>query len=177
MINAEKKHFDTAVSESPGSTPSLTCLNLIAQGDSDVTRDGLSVRFKALQLQLNINLNSTAPAFDIFRVVMFRHYQPAAVSPTNALVMATASINSFTNYHARGLFEILYDKSFNLAPGTAVSVTDTAEFKLDDVTRWNSSGATAADLDNNGYWIMTWGVENTNKCTIGWQTRMLFYDN
>lgn len=179
MINAEKKHFDASASDQPGTTPLLTCLNGIAQGDTDVTRDGSSVRFKALQFQMLLHLNTTTqPLYDVFRVVIFRHYQPAGVNPTNALVMATTAINSFTNWHSRDLYEILLDKTYCLDPTAGpFSIADSVDFRLDDVTRWNGATAASTDLDNNGYWIMCWGIENTNKSVFGWQTRMLYYDN
>ena len=62
VINVEKKKHDTSSSGSISSAGGIQLLSNIAQGDTDQTRDGNSIKMQSMLLRATFTLNASATA-------------------------------------------------------------------------------------------------------------------
>ncbi len=130
IVNAsrEKKHHDEAIASTEiNTTGAIVDLLTVAQGDSDLTRDGDQLYLTNFSLKYYVNREANATGFDIVRVLLFQ-WKPRDDEdvPTLAKVIST-SVPPMGHYGMdnKGRFKILYDKIHALgdADGALSSIT------------------------------------------------------
>lgn len=131
--NTELKYFDTAAANSVDYAGSFYDLTALAQGDTDVTRDGDKLTLRKLKAKLSISLGDTT---NLFRIVYFRWKQNnISVTPTQSYFSNpyTNNINCTyapQNWDTHDNFQILYDRTFTLNTYTHPQRLITVNLKL-----------------------------------------------
>ncbi len=117
FTNTEVKFFDTAFSAaSVTSTPTITCLTLIDQGDTSSLRIGDSIRLTSFEYIFTARRNPNAlTASDRVRFIFFKDMEQDGTIPTAAEVLATGADNgtiqlyNFSNVVNNKRFHIMED--------------------------------------------------------------------
>lgn len=124
-VNVEYKRHNTQLSQADVDYDgSIYYLNQISQGDTDLTRDGDSVKIQNLNLRYNIASSSQTFA----RVIVFWDKQDQIVNPGDFLetVGSGYAPNSAKNYDNRFRTKTLYDRKHNLSVGGGLqNIVDT----------------------------------------------------
>lgn len=95
QLNTEKKVKDGAISVSPPITGSIQLLNGLAQGITNTTRIGDSVRFTNLALRIRMDGHATTDS--IVRLMLVRDKAPNGGLPSMASLLNTVDVKSFRN--------------------------------------------------------------------------------
>lgn len=191
MINLEPKYNITEVSNTnlTNGTPVITLLNGMAQGDTNVTRDGNRVRWNSLELRLIIAAGVSLSEPHPVRLVLVRKKKPvgATISLTNLFGDATPDFLDSYNVASisfKDTYKVYWDKTFliypqifdNSATGTTTEslaggpseICMTKRTKLGGfVTDYGlGTAGNVADIDTNGLFLVQF-TDNGTADAIG----------
>lgn len=178
LVNVEKQALESTSTSNPDSTTgSLSCLNLIAQGDAEGNRQGDSIMMKQIHLNIRYTINSSASNTSV-RTILFLYKQPQGATPIITFPLSSATQMSPYNHDNAGLYTILYDKT------VCLSNTGQQERYL-QITRkfyqvhetFDGATASAADIQRNALWILHVSDEATNTPTVVHRSQLLYVDN
>ncbi len=181
LINVEFKFLDTQLNVSAQTTtPMITQLSNIAQGDTTMTRDGSQIKCLSIQLSYFMTMHTSAVG-SIARVLLIKDKQTnqAIYSAGDVLTDITAfdGIVSPYNRDNRKRFTIMYDKIHTFTnDGTEVRHAG-RRFRQDQILRYDANAGTIADLTQASYSLMTFSSEATNSPQITAFVRLNFVDN
>ncbi len=177
LINVEFKTNDLAASATLTTTPLIAVLNSISTGDQFNTRDGRKVRWKSVQVNLEITMHAT-PINDMVRIMIVIDKQPNEIGLVIGDLLDTTTICSFRNLDQRKRFVILRDDVITLSVGGGTVKYWNYYRKIDMITIYDDSDAgTIADISTNAMWLVMFSTEATNGPTVSRCTRMRFIDN
>lgn len=124
VLNVETKQIEDVTLQSPTNSGYLSTLNAIAQGDTDTTRDGDSIKIMRIKISgfASINLASTDPQF--LRIMVIWDSNNTITSASNVLGSAGNSyvVNQNKNWDYRFKYSVLYDRRVALCPNGASGV-------------------------------------------------------
>lgn len=155
-------------------------VNDVAQGDSQVQRDGSSVYNKSMDLDLWITRNSTATVPQIVRVIVLNDKQDdLAVADFWGSVAAGSSYNWMEGKLSEFRFssKVLYDRTFNLNEATNISYVVKKKIPLGFSTQYDASSTT---INNNS--IKIFAISSSTAAgallpTVVYRTRVHFTDS
>lgn len=188
LINTEKKKFDrtvgaTELSLSGAGTSNTFCG--IAEGTTESTRNGNSIRIKGVRFMAVIRNASESPQpACMVRVMIVQDTQ--TISDNSLTTLAdilentgdSSVITSGLNSATVGRYKILYNRVFYLDNLTKPQHKVVKYIPLDHKIRYN--GSTASDIQKNNVFYFTFcnTVSGTyNNPAIEIDTRTYFYDN
>lgn len=179
LVNVERKKHDVNLSVT--SNGLVTALNHIAQGDTDATRDGNSIKSMSLSIKGYIQGNSSIDNGHV-RVIVFKDRQQVAdANPTAADLLDPDSGNNTyapLNSATVGRFQILSDKRYaiNNTLSTGANTFNISLFrKLKDHVRFN--GALSSDIQRNGLYICFIHDFSATPPTLAATSRFTYVDN
>lgn len=181
LVNAEFKHADFQTTTALSSTSQVNLISGIAQGDTNITRDGNSVKVMGLYGDIACVMNASA-SVNRFRLLIFADTSSAGVAPVAADVLDTSSPEGLVNVDTfPNRYLILHDSMH-----TQVLASDTRTITI----RWNLSrdvmnthlsfagtAATVASTSKLTYWLLMLGTEATNTTNTVVNSRLLYVDN
>lgn len=185
-LNAEVKHTDFSVSQTVTSTPTLTLLSGVAQGDTQLTRDGNSIKLVGFYGDMLLSANTTAVSSRC-RSLIFIDLQGNGAAPTAANVCDTGvSCTGLINIDTfPGRFVILFD-SLETMVSLADSRIKSRRFSFETQSlgslkdmhiKFGGTGATAASTSGPTLWLMQWSSEVTDGPSTVSDWRILYVDN
>lgn len=111
--NVEWKRHDVSAVTSIDSTGAATCLSLVPQGDTDITRDGDHLRATSLRVNTVVYANTTAPT--VVRIIYLQWADDSTNSPpTVAAVLETTSPYSVLSGDYAARMKLLSDEMYVL---------------------------------------------------------------
>lgn len=182
LVNSERKHFDH--SSSAGTAISwggeIYPLTQIGQGDGIGARNGNSVLARSLYFQYALTANTTSVGTPV-RVMLFRDTMnqgdtPAVSDILTSTYLSTANATlSPLNPNSFPRFQILYDKRTTISQDSR----DTAIFKCYKkmMTHIRFKGVNGTDEWKNALYVLFISNEQTNYPTMGFVSRVGYYDN
>lgn len=175
IVNAEHLYSDVNAQVTPGTTPAISQLIAIAQGDGEAQRTGNSILAKYIDYNIRIIINASGTA-DVVRVVMFMDTQQIAdTSPSWTDVFDSADPQTNLLVANLGRFSILYDKLVPLTINGREAVVLRGKVPLNHHVRYNGTAST--DIQRGGLFFGVVGLDNTNKAQITSRVRLAYYDN
>jgi hypothetical protein len=178
LVNVERKVVDITQSGATfsSSTAHVGDLNVCAQGDTDLTRDGAQMKMIRHAIRGEITMNASATG-TICRIIVCMKKDTGGAAPSNLGSICTSnSTRAFYDRNHIYNFRILYDKTFALSSDRPNIYFRYAK-KLKDVVRFDGTGATVADIARNGVFILALSDQATNTPTIKYHSRVTFVDN
>lgn len=178
MLNVEYKHIDTTVSVSPTTSGAITQLSVIAQGDTEGTRDGRSVKLKSLSGRLSFTLDSMATETRL-RCIIFKKINVNLIAPVVADILTNVNIQGLRNLNNTKNIKIYYDKTFDMNTNERKEKGMKCFFKLNSkqIYETANAGGDATDLERNGIYMMTLSDEAMNAPTVSGYFRLRYIDN
>lgn len=182
QLNVEYKHHEQkGLNVDLYDTAGIHPINTIAQGDSDITREGNAVRIKSLELHFKLEGGSTGATRHANRVMLVLDTKPDGSTISLGEILDIGSIDPIVaprNLNYRTRFVILKDW---LCPinyyGTSVYQVDYYK-KFNFKTYFDGSSGGLADVQSNVLYFIHFGdavLSNANKIT--WSTRIRYIDN
>lgn len=184
-IAQEIKVHDSAYTFLPdrdGSALDMYALSAIAQGDTDITRDGLKIKAKSIQVKGQVYMDNAIQSSTV-RCVIFcdRNYENG-VPPTCAQLFESGYFGtpsapySMRNRKERERFDIIYDKLFTLNNTGANTLPFNIYKRLNKVITYSSTSN--SDYGKNQLW-MAWisGQAEADKPTVNCVNRLSFTDS
>lgn len=161
--NKELKTFDFSYNTDPLSTGAIALITGIAQGDTSITREGLQIRPKSLELRLLLTANNSGTEYA--RMIIFRDTQQAGTAPTVAQLLEEDTVLGFPEHDTRPRFKILRDKTFKLDNGNINGHIRKYFISLPKTSRIYYSGTTgsAISMGKNNlyvYWVSTTSADH-----------------
>lgn len=189
MINTEMKYFDQNVQQTyynPGSADQVNCLTGgIAQGLTDITRNGDSILAKNISIKINLfSLMSTTLHQTQTRLILIVWKENAAVNaPTVAKIFTTpAEFLSGFNKDYTDQFVVLKDKVYTHQASISAATNQDTKFEkiyknLDYHMRFQAG--TAADWTTNHVYLILRNTAptSTNQASADFYSRLNFTDN
>jgi hypothetical protein len=181
LVNAEVKHADTTGTATVSTTPVITFLSGIAQGDTNTSRDGNSVKCVGLSGDVTLIQNASATVTRV-RTIIFVDTRNQGATPTATDVVDTGAMSGLVNIDTEpNRFVILYDR-FDCM--TLASETRVLHWRYDlneDMRNmhlvYSGSGATVASIKGPSVFMLQYSSEATNTPTYAVDSRLFFLDN
>lgn len=190
----ELKHEDTLFNAAFDTSGTLTLLNALTQGDSDLTRDGNEVKCTSIQFRARWTADIDSLDASEIRHIIFWDSQPNGAAPTVAGLLDISVITAATiapyNRATQMRFKILHDEVVIMNPqvvaltvsGATTQVERMREytrgkFKLSRITKYNGNAGTIADIQSNSLYSLVISnlATETPAGLIGY--RLYFHDN
>lgn len=173
LINVERKFIDVNVSGSVISTPTISHLSAIAQGDGASSRDGNSVKLKSFVLRGNVLIHPSATN-SIIRIIVFTWNNQSAPAQGDLLASSSNAI-SLLNPNRSGMYHVLMDKMIDLNTVSTKSRNVKAYRKLNLHTKFDSTGTT--DYTSGTVWSLVMSNETSFAPTVDLKYRLRYVDN
>lgn len=175
VINVEKKVHDVTETTAV-TTATITSLCQISQGDSNILRDGNSIKAVYLGLKWYLVCHPSATSCLVRFLVVKDNQQIADTIPAAGDVLNSVTLNSFLNKDTLGRFSILMDRRMHLTlNGSNRTLFGHADFPLQHHIRYN--GAAAADVQKGGLYLIMMSDQPINSPTLDLRSRLRFVDN
>ncbi len=166
-------------------------VNIIAQGNTESTRNGRKCTIKAIQWRYRIGLpeilNQANPAnTDTLRVIMYLDKQCNGATAATLDLLETADFQSFRNLANTQRFDFLHDKVYslnytNMAADAAVQFSNSAtkrsiQFykKCNIPLEFNSNAGAIGEIRSNNIGVLLVGSDGT--CSFESKIRLRFSD-
>lgn len=151
----EKKYFLTAESATNMTyAGAVSDLSLIAQGDTDISRDGDSLYMRSCRIVGTMH-NAGGDANHV-RVILFQWHDDSTPTPSNVLIagyLSTVnSVNSLYHHDQRKKYSVLWDKKIRLDPSGPTSAFFDSGYKFPKVKKISYTAGTT--VGNNKLWLL-----------------------
>jgi len=180
FVNAEI-HYTDAIGNAVASTSTaaFVLLNGLSTGDTMTTRTGQSVKCDGMDFKFIITGNAAAiPLYERILVVADKQTN-AAIFAIGELLNAT-TVTSMYTVGNQSRFQVLYDESFSLVPGSE-SYAITRALKLPAAgihTMFNTGNAgTVADIVSLSIYLIHFSDQAVNNSSFSYYSRFWFLDN
>lgn len=173
LVNVEFKHHEPSFTGTVPSTGNVTLLTEIGTGDTNITRDGESVRLKSLQLRGTYAIDPTTATNQKVRMLVIRWNDDS--TPTIGNILQGGLVNDFYNLDETNKFKVLVDKYFTVNTVDRPQKDFVIKLKLNDICKWKSS--TGSDVQTGHFYLVDLSDQATNPPTASWQGRLRYIDN
>lgn len=177
-LNVEVKRHDVNSSGTvPQNAVSLNpiVLSSIAQGDTDVTRDGNSIKCTGLDLRFRFNQPATSADQQIRIAVVMLKRAGIATLTTDEVFETPANSMSFRNIDKSRPIKVLYDHFFDVDIATKDFFTKTLHIPLRHHIKWDNSSGSSDQYGGLGVFI--WTSVSTNREEYELESRLRYVDN
>lgn len=178
LINVEKKTKDVASSGTTfDSSGFLIPLNIIAQGDTAITRDGGAARIKSVEMRLSGTIHGSATNTFI-RFILVEHGFVDGTQPDVTDVLSTASyLSAYAHLKNKG-FKILWDHTVRLSADGKDSFQLKKYVPTDLKQHYAANTGDAwASINSGVHSLLVISSEATNTPTVAYNVRSMFVDN
>jgi len=184
----EYKYSDIAAATYAGDTTgTVTCLNLIAEGDDDINRDGRQAFIVSAQIRGRVAPVDDTTLAQLVRVLLVWDNAARGALPTVADILTASTSQSFTLVDNTQRFSVLRDWHYVLG---AVNNTATQAFagsptvhcineyvKIGQTAQYNGTAAAITSIQNGSLLMVTIGdVATASAATVSVATRVRFLD-
>lgn len=153
----EIKHVDTAITGDVNTTPVVTLLNGVAQGNDENDRIGNRIKMTGVDIRLQVtNEQSVKDRLSQMRMLLVYDTQTNGTALTTTDVLDAVTLESQQNWDKNSRLQVIFDsvRALNTFGGSATTVDVyhwfyRKQFTLDHYVRYNGSGATVSSI--------TWG--------------------
>lgn len=180
LINTEVKYIDTTVQNGATvtTTSNATPITAVAQGSSDITRNGNSILIKYIVVRWQVFVNATAGDNTLRMIVFIDKDNAKGTAPTNAELFSQNGALGFTNINNTDRFAILRDVQIDVnATGDKMK---SGHFYHDCSrlhVKYDGTDATQGSCAENHIYVLFVSDQATNGPTVNCISRVGFYDN
>lgn len=175
VINVEYKRRDRNLSNSVDNAGTMDALNLMAQGDTDVDRNGISIKCQSFKIKGWVAMHASATVNQI-RLIAFVDHQPNGASPAVSDVLEATDVKSPYNTGRHGRFTFLFDKFITL--DTYHPIVKFDEYvPLDMHTYFDGTTGSITDANKNVIQFLQLSTSTVNLPDVHYYSRVRYTDN
>ncbi len=182
LINPEYKNIDAnTTSSAVSTTPVITQISNVAQGDSRITRTGDSIKVSRIDVRYQAAMSSSATS-SAFRIMLVLDTQTnGAIYSSGNLIQdttATDAILSFNNLDNRARFRVLYDKQHYMSDNGNQWARGEIHITPKDMHLiYGGNSGDITDLNTKSLSLFSVLDEPTNVPALSIRSRVRFLDN
>lgn len=178
LVNSERMYADNSLNFS--AKTNVTNLQQLIIGDLSGQRTGNSILARSLYIRGYININPAVTLSTRVSVVLVQDKQQVsdtypAITDVFTSTDPEAQIKVGASNNVGGRFKIMWRKNYTLIPGQRPTINIDKYFKLYTHIKYN--GASIADLQKNGLYLMVLTSESTNFVVMNGNARLGYHDN
>lgn len=186
IINSEKKFHDYSLSANLDTTGLKDGCTRIAQGQDNDNRIGRSILAKSLYIKGRVTFEDDTLTAQAVRMVIVQDRQQNGSIPDftgdQDGVLQSKTFYSPLNMENSNRFKILFDRVFSFSKDSTRPVQHQyfkKWIKLNSHIHYSGTGSTAAEMDVNNLYILTFTDGNTTTTQSSMQgcIRLRYYDN
>lgn len=178
LINVEKKYVDNNnTGFSIGTTPTITPLSLIAEGITEGTRTGNSVKLYSHFTRFSVQINASATATRVRMITFIDKVSAGSAPSVTQLLTASTVLSALNKDYCGSRFKILSDRMICLSQAGRQEAYTKVFNKLGTHATFIGSGATQADLGTGHVYLLFISDEATNTPTGSLYSRISYIDN
>lgn len=178
LANTEVKYDDTTINQPVEATGTTFLLNGISLGDTEDTRDGMSVKQLSVDVKLTFNVNpEQLEASTVVRYAIIHDKQSDGAIPALTDWLDTANVNSFRNLHNGKRFRVLLDRRIQLNNDAKDTHLVTRHIPFVKHIRFSADGDTQAAIASNALWLICLGSSISAPPFVTGFTRVRYVDN
>lgn len=180
LVNSELKVHSASVNQNIDYNGILDNLTLIAQGDTETTRDGNSIFLRYVNIKGRVAYSSSINPSTVRLMVLIDTSQDPATTTVSDVVAASttgtvfAPIAPLNKNSGVGRFKILYSKLFTVSE---YRPTQAYEINLDLRHHVKYDGATATSLKKGSVYFLQISDKTTDVPANMYYSRVKFHDN
>lgn len=178
LMNVEYKHHDRNITATNiTDTSQVACLNLIAQGDDEINRNGNSIKAIKLNARYRITFTSGSDTTQYVRVMFFQDMHSEGDTPVGTDVLDSDDVMDYLNPDNTDRYKILYDRTHGLTAEKGGIVVK-KNFKMNCKLEYIGASGIASHLGGGAIWMLWIGTQDTsNYPIIDAKTRLRYIDN
>lgn len=176
-VNVEFKQHNIDYGGTVNSTPAITQLTNIDQGDTDTTRDGSSIKITGIYLRGFARSNASTTNCIVRLIIVWDRQTNQAIYSADDLLYDSTQINSLLNIDNGRRFRVLWDKAINLDLSSNYIKPFAYYKKLNLHIRYDNTGNGIADLTENSLSMLAFSTAATNAPTVDINFRLRYVDN
>lgn len=152
---AQVKYSDTTISnQQPATVGIVTPLNLMATGNTDVTRVGNKITCRSVSYRLDYSQATTAASPDSIRATLIYDNAVDGVLPAATDIFTVDSIDGLMNMNNTGRFKVLSDEIINFPTLGSSRVAEKKHIKLHNAaTNFITTGGTIAGCGQGAIYL------------------------
>lgn len=179
VVNVEYKKYDNLYNTTIGTTGTkVVDLTTIAQGSTDATRNGNSIKVVSLLCAGQVSHNVISTGTNVVRLLIVLDTQQVSdTSPSFADIVDSSfadDIHAPLTRATVGRFKVIRDRLFDTDPSN-ITKHFKMYIKLDHHMRFN--GTTSTDIQKGGLYVFAVSNDNANKPLLLCNCRLTFVDN
>lgn len=189
LINAEWKYYDRSdVDTNVTSAGAILYLSNMAQGDTEITRNGVSILPKGISVRMKMTINGSATN-SLCRAMIVVDRECDGAEPSISEVLDSVDVMSFRNRDNKGRFAMLYDKTFTLRALDKQEINIKFNKKFNSPSKrpnpkrkwyhiqYGGSSAAITDLRKGNIFLFFISDEATYSPTVKTFSRLTYVDN
>lgn len=181
LVNAEYKFTTSTLSATSTYGGTITNLTTIAQGATEQTRNGTSIKLLNFKLRGTLQPNPSGSLVQTFRIILFRGKTENGSSfSTSDILQNTGSAfvtESFKNWDEMTRTKILFDKKYTITfdgDGSSTVRDIRINKKLFGHVKYSSGSST---VESGGLYLLILGDAAVNGANYAMTYRLTFTDN
>lgn len=178
--NTELKYYDYATTTSVDYAGTFYQLSAIAQGDTDVQRDGDKLTAKRCRIRGTVTTGDTT---QVFRVICFRWKQNTlSVAPTQTYLLSpyTSSVQAAycpMNHDTQANMQVLYDKTYVLNSVSKPQLLINISLNLSKLPKVSYDAGSTTNGNNQIYMYVVSDSAVATHPSINFISRLSFVDS
>lgn len=175
FLNVEFKQHNIQTAYTASTTGQIAQWTNIAQGDSDSTRDGSSIKIASIFARGYVQIHASATA-SIVRLILVLDKQTNQAIYASTDLLLTDEVTSPLNIDNGRRFKVLWDKVITLSQDKPI-VQFKYFKKLPIHIRYDNSAAAITSLTQSSLSLLRLSNEATNTPTVHIDARLRYVDN
>lgn len=172
-LDIEYKFKDSDSFGTVGTTAAFGNIAAIAEGDTNQTRNGRSVKMTSVYSRGTVRYNTSATTETTFRIIIFAWFDEAAPTASDILT-DTAEPMSFFRVSDRKQYRVLFSKFITLdSQRPLVKWRSFKKLNMKQIF----GGAASTDYKTGSIHMMVISSDATNQPTYDWVSRVRYVDN
>lgn len=181
VINVEYKYKDTVANAANiTTTPAITLLSLINQGDTSTSRDGDSVKIVKMDLTVTLDKNVGSTAINHIKLALIKKNPTNGVAPVNTDIYDTTTGSMAQvkrNLAYTDSIKVIRNWDVALVQGEKESRIIKLSLNMNEHVKYKGTAQTVADIMTTSYWLYVVSDQASTFPTYAYTCRLRFIDN
>jgi hypothetical protein len=181
LVNIETKYLDTITTSATSQSGTVTALHLCAQGTSENTRVGNSIKVHTFKYRGVLAIHPSVSNYSTFRVIIARDMENSGVTPAGSDILEYAGASgvcvSPLNYDNKHRFGIIFDEIYQLNIQSNASMAISFKVPLEKHIEYRGSTAASTSNAEGSMFVFVFTNEPTNTGTLSISSRLEYTDD
>jgi len=181
LINIETKFGEVGASTTQNATATITQITQLAEGVTNTTRVGQSIRLQTLEFDNFATVHASSTLSTAIRTIVFRDLENTGTAPVATDLLESASnpqaMSSAYVWNNLRRFAIIYDEVLLLNINNNNGGFQRLRVPHHGHVKYRGTDSSAASAGEGSVWMLMVSNQATNSPTVTWTFRITFTDD